>query len=88
MPIKGRWFITPHAVQRARERFPGWRALNYEDARDALIDLCRGARLTKVENHDGLEIQTYRTGKPLRAVMIVASPSRFGDSPTLLTVKR
>ena len=73
--MRGRWFITPHAVRRFIERVnPSW---TYERALERLIDLSERTHRVKVMD-DGVE--EWRCGKPLRL--------RFRVSPAgqLLTV--
>lgn len=89
MPISGRWFVTPHAIQRARERFPGWHVLSYEDARIQILRLAECAHFVKTLHYrDGTEAQLWRTGNPLRARLIVMAPKEFGQAPSLVSVKR
>lgn len=68
MGVSGKWFITPHAVRRYRERCRIW--LSYEDARDILIGLSMRARRIK-ERGPGVEL--WRGPKPERLRFIVTT---------------
>lgn len=59
----GAFFVTPHAVDRYRERVPGKRRLSYEQALSELVDLLRGAKFVSIRE-DGTEL--WRVGKPTR----------------------
>ena len=81
MSAAGRFFITPHAVQRYRERAA--RSISYETALAELIQQSECAHRVK-PMRDGAEL--WRGPKPLRLRMIVM-PQKAG-LPQLLTVKR
>ena len=79
--VKGPWFMTPHAVERFRNR-AGWqRASDYESALAALIDESRGAHFVKTLN-TGAEL--WRGPKPRRLRFIVGAGD--GALPALVTV--
>lgn len=79
----GRWFITPHAVERFRDR-AGWqRASAYEDVLATLIDESRGAHFVK-RLETGAEL--WRGPKPRRLRFIVGHGD--GNLPALVTVLR
>ena len=78
---KGPWFMTPHAVERFRNR-AGWqRASDYESALAALIDESRGAHFVKTLD-TGAEL--WRGPKPRRLRFIVGAGD--GALPALVTV--
>ena len=77
--IDGKWFITPHAVARYRERID--RSLSYEQARDELVRCSERARRVK-EITPGVWL--YRGGKPRRLRFRVAENGN--GAPQLLTV--
>jgi len=81
--IAGGWFITPHAVQRYRDRVPGARLLSYERALAALIKTMDQAHYVKTIR-DGFEL--WRGPKPHRLRLRV---SRGGSAlPQVVTVLR
>jgi hypothetical protein len=59
----GRFFITPHAVERYRERVPGKARLSYEQALRELVGLSSDAKFAYVRE-DGAEL--WRLGLPTR----------------------
>lgn len=65
---RGGFFVTPHAVERYRERIPGKARLSYERARDELVELTRKAHFVR-HQRDGSEL--WRVGKPTRLRMRV-----------------
>lgn len=80
MSASGRWFATPHAVERYREITPG---LTYEAA---LADLVRASE-------DAHVVRTLPTGallcrgpRPRRLRYVVRNPSELGALPQLVTV--
>lgn len=81
--IAGRWFITPHAVARYRERIaPG---LTYEQALAELIRLSLAARRCGEERSlPGAFL--WRGPRPLRLRCIVQERVPVGALPQLLTV--
>lgn len=88
MSAAGRWFITPHAVQRFRERV---RSCTYEEALATLVEWSTVATAVKVpEQHDQIVYfrgPNYRLddGKKRRGRRLRVSYS--GDRmPQLLTV--
>jgi len=81
--IAGPWFITPHAVQRYRERCPGKLRLTYEQALGELVRLSAEARFVK-RLPTGCDL--WRGRKPLRLRMYVAHDNP--GKPQLVTVKR
>lgn len=85
---EGRFFITPHAVHRFRERVSGER-LTYEQALGTLIRIAEGAHRVmtangpKLTNH-GFEV--WRSAKPERLRLWVSTGG--GGKPQLVTVLR
>ncbi len=81
MTAAGRWFVTPHAVQRYRERLD--RSATYEQALAQLIRWSAAAVLKHPDWHPGIDL--YRSPKPWRARLYV---SRRGPGlPQLVTVR-
>lgn len=78
--IYGRWFITPHAVARYRERI---RRCSYEEARAALVALSECAHLVRVDEEG---VEHWRGPRPLRLRLRVARGER--GAPQLITVLR
>jgi hypothetical protein len=79
--VIGKWFITPHAVQRWREiRSCG---LDYHDALIELILVAEKAKF-KRELSDGISL--FRSPKPHRWRLIVST--RLAGKPQLVTVLR
>lgn len=81
MSAAGRWFITPHAVERYRARFHRHDGVGYEAALAELIRLSETAHPVKRKG-DGM---LYRGPRPQRLRAIVADSSP-GQLPVLLTV--
>lgn len=79
--VTGRFFVTPHAVERYRERIPGKRGLSYEQALGELIRLLDRAHRVRVDDN-GTEL--WRVGNPTRLRFRV-QPSSLG-LPQVLTV--
>ena len=80
----GRWFVTPHAVRRYRERVPGARKLSYEQALGRIIKDSWRAHFVRIERN-GMEL--WRVGKPWRTRYRVA-PAEGAGLPVLMTVLR
>jgi len=81
MSASGRWFITPHAVRRYRERFaPG---STYEEALAELIRASMVARRVKVLP-TGLVL--YRGPKPRRLRFFLQEDVAPPALPVLVTV--
>lgn len=78
----GRWFITPHAVKRYRERIAPNRS--YEEALGVLIRASEKARLVKVSVR-GFEYYKGPAPERLRFRVRPAEKSE-GDLPVLMTV--
>lgn len=79
MSASGRWFVTPHAVQRYRERID--RRATYDEALSALIAMSEGAHAVR-EIEPGLWL--WRGPKPRRLRLRV---STVGPGlPQLVTV--
>lgn len=78
---KGNYFVTPHAVERYRERIPGKRRLSYEEALGELINLLAKAHFVRAEA-DGTEL--WRVGRPNRLRFKVSRESH--GLPQVLTV--
>lgn len=76
---KGPFFITPHAVNRYRERVH--RGISYERALGELIEQAWRAHYVK-DYHAG---QYWRGPKPMRLRLIVA-PSTGDELPQVVTV--
>lgn len=84
MAVRGKVFVTPHAVQRFRERIAP--NLTYEEARDAIL---RGVEQTRSEpkrstSWPGAVLPRVRRPYPFRAVI---GPGE-GELPAVLTVLR
>jgi len=84
MPAVGRFFITPHAVQRYRERVPGAERLTYEQA---LAELIRESETAHFIKPLGNGLDLWRGRKPHRLRFRV-SPAVDGRLPQLVTVLR
>ena len=81
MSVSGRWFITPHAVARYRQRFaPGF---TYEEALAELIRASETARRVKVLV-TGLVL--YRGPKPRRLRFFLQEEVGPLALPALVTV--
>jgi len=76
--IRGPWFVTPHAVRRYTRRYA--RRLDYEAARDQLVDLCARARYVR-PSHGG---ELWRGPRPLRLRLVVGRGE--GERRALVTV--
>ena len=59
----GEFFVTPHAIERYRERVPGKARLSYEQALGELVKLLRTAHFVSLSG-DGTEL--WRVGRPTR----------------------
>lgn len=83
---KGNWFITPHAVDRFRERVARKR-ITYEQALGALIRIAEGAHRIMTPNGPKMTkhgFEVWRAAKPYRLRLWVSSG---GDGkPQLVTV--
>lgn len=78
---RGRWFVTPHAVHRFRQRVPGGAAMSFETAQAAIV--ADSLRAHHVRSYaDGSEL--WRAGRPLRTRYIVRPQSN--GLPVLQTV--
>lgn len=77
---RGRWYVTPHALQRWREHFD--RRSSALAALDHLIAECDGAHFVKALNTGP---QLWRGSKP-RRVRFVVSVGSEGTLPVLVTV--
>ena len=80
----GRWFVTPHAVARFRERLPAARAMTYEQALGAIIRDVDAAHFVKALDTG---VQLWRGPKPWRLRYIVTSAGSPGALPVLVTVQ-
>jgi len=80
MAVAGPWFISPHAVQRYRERV---RDVAPQEALDALVDVASRAHFVR-ELPSGLAL--WRGPRPLRLRLRVAKPTTADDLPSLVTV--
>lgn len=84
--VRGRWFITPHAVKRYQSRIcPG---MTYEQAREDLI--AESERAHFVRRGPGLPgvsdlAELWRGGKPKR-MRFVVMPADGSELPQLVTV--
>lgn len=81
--IAGRWFITPHAVTRYRQRIAPH--LTYEHALAELIRASQTAHRC-TPRHDVPGAWLWRGGRPLRLRFIVQERVPPGSLPQLLTV--
>lgn len=77
---RGRWFVTPHALQRWREHFD--RRSEALSALDHLIAECDGAHFVKALDTGP---QLWRGSSPRRARFVVSVGSE-GSLPVLVTV--
>lgn len=84
MSAAGRWFITPHAVERYRERIePG---LTYDEALGRLVALSEGAHFVREKvTVDFGRVEIWRGPKPTRLRCYVV-PGREGELDVLVTV--
>ena len=80
MSAVGRWFVTPHAVQRYRERVDP--SLSYDGALCALVVLSERAHFVK-RREDGVE--HWRVGRSDGHLRFRVQPQPTG-LPQLLTV--
>lgn len=80
MSAVGRWFVTPHAVQRYRERVDP--SVSYEQALGALVHLSERAHFVK-RREDGVEC--WRVGRADGHLRLRVQPQADG-LPQLLTV--
>jgi len=83
---KGRWFITPHSIDRFRKRVARKR-LTYEQALGALIRIAEGAHRIMTPNGPKMTkhgFEVWRSAKPWRLRLWV-SRAREGK-PQLVTV--
>lgn len=78
----GCWFVTPHAVDKYRERTPGADRLSYEQALAAVAADSTRAHFVRREL-DGTEL--WRVGKPHRTRYRIY-PAQDGDLPQCVTV--
>lgn len=76
---KGRFFITPHAIERYRERVH--RGISYERALAEIIDQADQSHYVKDYN----SAQYWRGPKPMRLRLLVA-PASGNELPQLLTI--
>ena len=82
MSATGRWFVTPHAVARYRERID--RRVSYEEALDRLLAMSAAAHRTCVRE-DGTE--EWRVGRAHGKLRFRVQPSaQSGALPVLLSV--
>ena len=81
MAVAGLWFITPHAVERYRERFA--RGATYEESLAELIRASHEARRVKVLP-TGLVL--YRGPKPRRLRFFLQEDVEPPALPILVTV--
>jgi hypothetical protein len=78
--VAGRWFVTPHAVKRYRERVD--RGVTYEVALARLVEMSEVAHRVSVRP-DGVEV--WRVGRRFGRVRFCVQPAGEG-LPQLLTV--
>lgn len=78
-------FITPHAVAQFRERIA---PLDYEAARDAILDELEHHRRGQPSRHDtgAVTVRTRGGRYPLRAVLMPPLPGY--DRPAVVTILR
>jgi hypothetical protein len=81
MAVSGSWFITPHAIERYRERFAP--RFTYEEALSELIRASQAARRVKILP-TGLVL--YRGPKPRRLRFFLQEEVAPNDLPILVTV--
>jgi len=77
---RGRFFVTPHAVERYRERVH--RGISYERALEEILSECDRAHYVK--DYVGGK-QYWRGPKPMRLRLLVA-PSVGSELPQLVTI--
>lgn len=75
--MKGRWFITPHAVRRYIRRTKK----SYRESLNDLIRISEKARFVKKLRDN---VFLFRTGKPYRHRLIIST--RLPGKPQLITV--
>lgn len=78
--VAGPWFVTPHAVQRYRDRVHD---VSHEEALGALVDIAARAHYVR-DLPSGMEL--WRGPRPLRLRLRVARSTAPGELPQLLTV--
>jgi hypothetical protein len=81
--IRGRFFITPHAVHRFIERY--YHGRSFEEARERLIELCEHATFVKKGYKSKKMYRLPRHGCS-RARIIVADAKVKGDADVVMTV--
>jgi len=77
---RGRFFVTPHAIDRYRDRVH--RGINYDRALDEILEMCERAHYVK-DYHGGA--QCWRGPKPMRLRLLVA-PSTGDELPQVMTI--
>lgn len=82
--VAGRWFITPHAVDRFRERVHWARRFSYAKALGELINASERAHFVRILD-SGKEL--WRGPKPMKLRLIVAPSATPGELPQLVTVR-
>lgn len=83
MGAAGRWFITPHAVDRYRRRVRHARGYSYEEALAELVELSEKAHYVKELNDD---CELWRGPRPHRLRFYVAPADGPVRLPQLMTV--
>jgi hypothetical protein len=76
----GRFFWTPHAVNRAIERL--WPMATYEEALGRLVTAAESAHLLRVEERG----EIWRARRPLRFRFIVGASAPDGLPPVLTVI--
>lgn len=83
MSAAGLWFVTPHAVERYRERVKHARRLSYEQA---LAELIRASHTAKFKGTREGGAMLFRGPKPLRLRFVVQPPPEPGALPQFITI--
>jgi len=84
MAVTGRWFVTPHAVNRYIERVD--RKLSYDDALAHIIKDSELARFVRqLPDKDGIRVELWRGKRPHRVRYTIVDSTPL---PIVVTLKK
>jgi len=82
--MRGRWFISPHAVRRFMER--ALRGATYEEALEKLIVASETARLIREDHNPGVDLYRTKAEPGGRGRIRLLVSRRLPGAPQLMTV--
>lgn len=82
--MKGRWFISPHAVRRFIER--AWPGATFEEGLERLIQVSETARLVRENHTPGVDLYRTKAEPGGRGRIRLMVSRRLPGKPQLVTV--